>query len=163
MYPKSLIVLVGIQCSLAGVLAEAPADPLPSWNDGPAKQSIIRFVRAVTDKSSAQYVPPEERIAVFDNDGTLYCEQPMYGQQFFTFDRVRALAPKHPEWKNNPVYKPALENDQAGMARVNLKDMLEMCEAAHAGLTPEEFSGVVTDWLARSRHPRFQRPFTDLV
>ena len=157
---RALIVAV---LAATAAIVQAQTQPLASWTDGPARQGIIKFVQTVTDKSGAQYVRPEERLAVFDNDGTLWLEQPMYTQMFFTFDRVRALAPQHPEWKNQPLYKAVIDNDQAGMAKVGLQDMLEMVEVAHAGLTPDEFAKVSRDWLATARHPRFKRPYTELV
>jgi len=139
------------------------ADPLPSWNEGPARQGIIEFVRRVTDKSSPHYVPPEQRIATFDNDGTLWSEQPMYFQAFFTLDRVKALAPQHPEWKDRQPFKAILENDTKALVASGEKGMLEILMASHAGMTTEEFEGIVRDWLATAKHPRFNRPFTDLV
>ena len=99
---------------------------MPSWNDGPAKQAIVEFVRTVTDKSSPNYVPPEQRIATFDNDGTLWCEQPMYFQGFFTFDRVKALAPQHPEWKEKQPFKAVLENDMKALAAAGEKGVVEI-------------------------------------
>jgi len=141
----------------------ALADPLPSWNEASAKQAIIEFVRRVTDKSSPQYVPPEQRIATFDNDGTLWSEQPMYFQAFFTLDRVKALAPQHPEWKDRLPFKAILENDTKALVASGEKGVLEILMASHAGVTTEEFEGIVRDWLATAKHPRFNRPFTDLV
>ena len=141
----------------------ALADPLPSWNEGPAKQAIIEFVRTVTDKSSPNYVPPEQRIATFDNDGTLWSEQPMYFQGFFALDRVKALAPQHPEWKDRQPFKAILENDTKALLASGEKGAVEVVMASHAGMTTEEFERIVKDWLATARHPRFNRPFTDLV
>jgi phosphoserine phosphatase len=141
----------------------ALADPLPSWNDGPAKQAIVEFVRLVTDKSSPQYVPPEQRIATFDNDGTLWAEQPMYFQGFFVFDRVKALAPQHPEWKDRQPFKAVLENDMKALLASGEKGGAEIVMTTHAGMTTEEFERIVRSWLAAAKHPRFNRPFTDLV
>jgi phosphoserine phosphatase len=141
----------------------ALADPLPSWNEGPAKQAIIEFVRAVTDKSSPNYVPPEQRIATFDNDGTLWTEQPMYFQGFFALDRVKALAPQHPEWKDRQPFKAILENDRKALLESGEKGAMEVLMTSHAGVTTQEFERIVKDWLATARHPRFNRPFTDLV
>jgi hypothetical protein len=141
----------------------ALADSLPSWNEGPARQGIIEFVRRVTDKSSPHYVPPEQRIATFDNDGTLWSEQPMYFQAFFTLDRVKALAPQHPEWKDRQPFKAILENDMKALVASGEKGVLEILMASHAGVTTEEFERIVKDWLATAKHPRFNRPFTDLV
>jgi len=141
----------------------APAEPLPSWNEGLTKQAIIKFVQTVNDKSSPQYVPPEQRIATFDNDGTLWCEQPMYFQGFFAFDRVKALAPQHPEWKEKQPFKAILENDMKALAASGEKGVMEIAMTTHAGMTTGEFEKIVKDWLATARHPRFKRPFTDLV
>ena len=141
----------------------ALADPLPSWNEGPAKQAIVEFVRAVTDKSNPSYVAPEERMATFDNDGTLWCEQPMYFQGFFTFERVKALAPKHPEWKEKRPFKAILENDMKALAAAGEKGVGEILMTTHAGMTTGEFEGIVREWFATARHPRFNRPYTDLV
>ena len=139
------------------------ADPLPSWNEGPSKQAIMEFVRGVTDKSSLQYVPPEQRIATFDNDGTLWAERPMYFQGFFALDRVKALAPQHPEWKDKQPFKAILENDTKALVASGEKGAVEVLMASHAGMTTGEFEKVVKDWLATAKHPRFNRPFTDLV
>jgi phosphoglycolate phosphatase-like HAD superfamily hydrolase len=141
----------------------AQTDPLPSWNDGPAKQSILKFVQAATDAAGPQHVPPAARIAVFDNDGTLWSEQPMYFQGFFAFDRVKALAPKHPEWKTKQPFKGILENDMKAVAAAGEKGLFEVIAATHAGMTTDEFAQTVKEWVARAKHPRFQRPYTDLV
>jgi phosphoserine phosphatase len=146
-----------------GFPALAQLDPLPSWNDGPAKQSLVKFVQAVTEAGSPQHVPPAARIAVFDNDGTLWSEQPMYFQGVFAFDRVKALAPKHPEWKTKQPFKGVLENDMKAVAAAGEKGLVEVVMATHAGMTTDEFERIVKDWLARAKHPRFQRPYTELV
>jgi phosphoglycolate phosphatase-like HAD superfamily hydrolase len=147
-----------------GILAgRALADPLPSWNEGPAKQAIVQFVRVVTDQSSPQYVPLEQRIATFDNDGTLWAEQPLYFQGLFALERVMALAPKHPEWKERPPFKAVLENDMKALAATGEQGVAEIVMATHAGMTTEEFEQSVKDWLATAKYPRFNRPFTDLV
>jgi len=148
-----------------GILAVsvALADPLPSWNEGVAKQAIVEFVRTATNKSNPNYVPPEQRIATFDNDGTLWAEQPMYFQFFFTFDRVKALAPQHPEWKEKQPFKAVLENDMKTFAATGEKGAMEIVMTTHAGMTTEEFEKIVKDWLSTAKHPRFKRPFTDLV
>ena len=160
-YLRTCVLLAMGPAILAGRVVLA--DPLPSWNEGPARQVIIEFVRRVTDKSSPQYVPPEQRIATFDNDGTLWSEQPMYFQAFFTLDRVKALAPQHPEWKDRQPFKAILENDTKALVASGEKGVLEILMASHAGMTTEEFEGIVRDWLATARHPRFNRPLTDLV
>jgi hypothetical protein len=138
-------------------------DDMRSWNDGQTKQSIIQFVDQVTDKSGKYYVPPAERIAVFDNDGTLWSEQPAYFQLFFAIDRVKSLALQHPEWKSQQPFKAVLENDMKALAASGEHGLLELVMATHAGMTTEEFEQIVKDWLTTARHPRFKRPFTDLV
>ena len=140
-----------------------PADPLPSWNDGLTKDAIIDFVNEVTDKNNPNFVLPAERIATFDNDGTLWSEQPAYFQLFFAIDRVKALAPEHPEWKTKQPFKAVLENDMKALAASGEHGLIELVMATHAGMTTEEFEQIVKAWLATAKHPRFQRPFTDLV
>lgn len=142
--------------------AQGP-DPLPSWNDGAAKQAIVAFVRVTTTPGLATFVPPAERIAVFDNDGCLWAEQPVYFQLLFAIDRVKALAPQHPEWKTTQPFKAALEGDMKALAAAGEKGLLQLVMASHAGNTPEEFQQIVRDWLATARHPRFKRPYTELV
>jgi phosphoglycolate phosphatase-like HAD superfamily hydrolase len=139
------------------------ADPLPSWKDGRTKQAIVEFVKQVTVKGGPKFVPPGERIAVFDNDGTLWAEQPMYFQLAFALDRVKSLAPQHPEWKEKEPFKSALAGDLAGVAAGGEKGLLELVAATHADTTSEEFEKAVKDWLAAAKHPRFNRPYTDLV
>ena len=151
-------------CTLAlPVPGRAQIDPLPSWNDGAAKNVILAFVRNVTKQGSPDFVPPAERIAVFDNDGTLWSEQPAYFQLLFAIDRAKALAPKHPEWKTKEPFKAAIEGDMEALAASGTKGLLELVMATHAGNTPEEFQMIVSDWLATARHPRFKRPYTELV
>lgn len=156
------ILLLGVAIPKAAAQSST-ADPLPSWNDGAAKQSIVEFVRTVTDKAGPDYVPPEERIATFDNDGTLWSEQPMYFQLFFVLDRVKALAPKHPEWKTQQPFRAVLENDMKTLLGSGEKGLLQLGMATHAGMTTDEFEGIVTEWLGKAEHPRFKRPFTELV
>jgi len=136
---------------------------LPSWNDGASKARIVDFVQSVTDPTSKQYVPPAERIAVFDNDGALWTEQPMYFQLAFILDRVKALAPHHPQWRAQEPFKSVLAGDMAGVAAAGEHGLLEMMAATHAGMTADEFQTIVTDWLATARHPRFKRPYTELT
>jgi phosphoglycolate phosphatase-like HAD superfamily hydrolase len=143
--------------------AMGQSDPLPSWNEGPSKQSLVWFVQTVTDAGSPQHVPPAARIAVFDNDGTLWSEQPMYFQGFFAFDRVKTLAPTHPEWKTRQPFKGILENDLKAVAAAGEKGLMEVVAATHSGMTTDEFTRLVKDWTARAKHPRFQRPYTELV
>jgi phosphoglycolate phosphatase-like HAD superfamily hydrolase len=142
--------------------AEAPGDSLPSWNEGPTKQAITGFVARVT-RSGPEFVPPAERIAVFDNDGTLWSEQPLYVQVVFAFDRVKALAPQHPEWKENEPFASVLKGDVKGALAAGEKGLVEMMLATHAGMTIEEFHQIVTDWLATARHPKYDRPYTECI
>jgi len=139
------------------------ADPLPSWNDGPAKQSIINFVTKVTKAGSPDFVPAPERIATFDNDGTLWSEQPMYFQLLFTVDRVKALAPQHPEWQTQEPFASLLKGDMKGVMAGGEKALLELVMATHAGMTTEEFDKTVKDWLATARHPKTGKRYTEMV
>jgi haloacid dehalogenase-like hydrolase len=143
--------------------AFAQSDPLPSWNDTPAKQAIIAFVGRITDAGGPDFVAPPDRIATFDNDGTLWVEQPMYVQLAFALDRVKVLAPMHPEWKDKQPFKAVLEGDMKTLAETGEKGLVEIIMETHAGMTVSEFSSIVTDWLATARHPRFKRPYTELV
>ena len=148
--------------------ANAPAqtaggDPLPSWNDGSAKSAIVAFVGDITDESGPDFVPAAERIATFDNDGTLWAEQPVYFQFAFAMDRVKALAPEHPEWRDTQPFQAVIEGDREALAASGEKGLLEIVAATHAGMTTDEFSAVVADWFATARHPRFDRPYTELA
>ena len=137
--------------------------PLPSWNEGSTKKSILDFVRGVTTAGGPHFVKPEERIAVFDNDGTLWCEQPFYFQFAFVLDRMRAMAPQHPEWKDNPLFAAVLANDMKTIAAGGIKGLLELATVTHAGMTTDEFSKIVEDWITSARHPKFNRPYTEVV
>ena len=139
------------------------SDPLPSWNQGPAKRAIVELVARVTKKGGPEFVPPAERIAAFDNDGTLWAEQPMYVQVVFAMDRVKALAPQHPDWNDTQPFKAALEGDLATLAEAGASGWYEIMLATQAGTTTGEFESAVRQWLATARHPRFNRPYTDLV
>ncbi|MCU7960069.1 MAG: haloacid dehalogenase-like hydrolase [gamma proteobacterium symbiont of Bathyaustriella thionipta] len=139
------------------------ADPLPSWNNGAAKQDILTFVKAVTDPNSKDFVPQAKRIATFDNDGCLWTEKPVYFQLLFSIDRIKALAAKHPEWKNTQPFKAVLEDDMETLLASGKKGLVQLVMASHAGTTTEEFSRIVKDWLANSKHPRFKRPYNELV
>ena len=143
--------------------AAAQSDPLPSWNDGAAKTAIVDFVGRVTKDGSPDFVPPAERIATFDNDGTLWAEQPVYFQLAFALDRIKALAPQHPEWKDTQPYKAVLEGDVKALEATGQKGLLEIIAATHAGMTTEAFSKSVGDWLVTARHPRFDRLYTGLA
>jgi len=138
-------------------------DPLPSWNDGAAKQAILNFVKTTTDPSSSSFVPPEQRFATFDQDGTTWVEQPMYTQVIFALDRVAALAPKHPEWKTTQPFATVLSGDKAAMSKLTMKDLETILVATHTGMTESEFQTIVKDWIAKARNPRWDRPYTDLT
>ena len=156
--------LVGLLLALAALPALARAEAwLPSWNDGASKARIVSFVQDVTDPTSRRYVPPAERIAVFDNDGTLWTEQPMYFQLAFILDRVKALAPQHPEWQTTEPFRSVLAGDMAGVAAAGEHGLMQLMAATHAGMTSEEFRSIVAEWLATARHPSFKRPYTELT
>jgi hypothetical protein len=146
-----------------GASAFAQADPLPSWNDGASKKAILDFVSRTTASGGADFVPVDQRIATFDNDGTLWTEQPIYFQFAFAIDRAKALAPQHPEWKDLEPFKSALANDIAGVVASGEKGLLEIVTATHSGMTVEDFSKIVSEWIATARHPRFNRLYVDLV
>ncbi len=157
-----------IAAALIGVLVCATtivhaAEILPSWNDGKAKQAIITFVAKVTKEGSPEFVPVPERFAVFDNDGTLWAEQPMYFQGLFLIDRVKALAPQHPEWKTKEPFASLLKGDMKGVAAAGEKGLLEMLAATHTGMTTEEFEKIVSDWIAAARHPKTGKLYTEMV
>ena len=138
-------------------------DPLPSWNEGASKKAIVDFVTKTTKAGSADFIPAPERIACFDNDGTLWSEQPMYFQFAFVMDRVKALAPQHPEWKDTQPFKAVLEGDVKTALSGGEKSMMDLMMATHAGTTTEEFDKIVKDWLASAKHPRTNRPYTEMV
>ena len=160
---RHLLMAITLAAALALASLAAAADPLPSWNEGQAKRAIVDFVERVTTTGGADFVPVPERIAVFDNDGTLWAEKPMYVQLAFALDRVKALAPQHPEWKDKQPFKAVLEGDLKTVAAGGEHALLELVMATHAGMTTDEFAQVVTDWLATAKHPRFNRPYTELV
>src|SRR3954454_11954638 len=143
--------------------AFAQDDPLPSWNDTSTKQAIVDFVRRVTTSGSSEYVPPAARVATFDNDGTLWVEQPMYVQLAFALERVKALAPLHPECQYTEPFQSVLEGDMKALSGFSERSLLDLIMQTHAGMTTDEFSKIVIDWLATARDPRFRRPYTDLV
>ena len=148
---------------LVAVPALAQNDPLPSWNDTAPKAAVVAFVEKVTKEGSTDFVAEPERIAVFDNDGTLWTEHPMYVQLAFVIDRVKAEAASHPEWKDTQPFKAVLESDMKTLAALGEKGLVELLMTTHAGMTAEEFQTIVTDWIATARDPRFNRPYTDLV
>jgi phosphoserine phosphatase len=139
------------------------ADPLPSWNEGATKQAILGFVAAVTREGGPEFVPVPDRIATFDNDGTLWSEQPAYFQLTFAANRMRQIAEKHPEFRERPIFKAAIEGDLGPALAGTVRDRLELVGASHAGLTVEEYTAVVYNWHLTARHPRFDRLYTDLV
>jgi heat shock protein HslJ/phosphoserine phosphatase len=159
----SVLSLPGFLGSYGPAASARAADPLPSWNEGAAKQALLDFVARVVNPSSDGYVPPDQRIATFDNDGTLWVEKPVYTQLTFTFDRVVELAPSHPEWKTKQPFQALLAGDKQQVAASGIPGLLALAGATHAGLTVEAFESLVTNWLATARHPRFKRPFTELV
>jgi phosphoglycolate phosphatase-like HAD superfamily hydrolase len=149
--------------ALAFSLTTAAADALPSWNDGSAKKSIVEFVTSVTTPASRDFVPPAERIATFDNDGTLWSEQPLYFQFLFALDQVKLLAPQHPEWKDKEPFASLLKGDTKAALSGGERALLEIIAATHANTTTEEFERRVRDWIATARHPTTQRPYTSMV
>ncbi|MFG0381440.1 HAD family hydrolase [Pseudomonas sp. zbq_18] len=144
-------------------LLASAADPLSSWKDGPSKQAITQFVAAVTEEGSKDYVVPAERIAVFDNDGTLWSEQPMYFQVLFAFDEVKRLAPEHPEWKTTQPFKALLEGDKETLAASGMDGVMKIVGATHTGISTEEFSARAEAWLAKAKHPKSGKPYTEMV
>jgi len=157
-----LLAILGSPISVARLTA-AQSDPLASWNEGPAKLAIVDFVRTVTDKNNPKFVSPEERIAVFDNDGTLWVEQPIYAQFTFAFDRVIDLAPKNPQWNDQEPWRTILARDTKAMAKFTQQDVDRIIAVSHSGMTVEAFQNDVKEWLVAARHPRFKRPYTELV
>jgi phosphoglycolate phosphatase-like HAD superfamily hydrolase len=154
-------VLIGFL--LLSTLDARAAAPLQDWQEGPAKQAILDFVKRTTDKSSSDYVPPEDRIVTFDNDGTLWVEHPMYTQLAFAIDRVKTLAPQHPEWKTTQPFKAVLDNDFKALAKAGEKGMVELVMASHAGMSTAEFESIVKDWFKFAREQHFNRHYTELA
>ncbi len=140
-----------------------PTDPLPSWNDGKPKSAIFKFVKRVTDKNSPDYVPPAERIAVFDNDGTLWTEQPLYNQLAFAIARVKTLAGEHPEWKTKEPFASVLKGDRKGVAASGKKGLMELLAGTHTGMTVEEFNHAVTQWITTAKHPKTGMLYTEMI
>jgi len=143
--------------------AQTTGDPLPSWNEGQAKRAILSFVRVATDPASPQFVRNEDRIATFDQDGTLWVEHPVYAQVVFALDRVVALAPEHPQWKNVEPFKTVLSGNQGRIAALSLKDLETILAATHTGMTEEDFQAIAAAWIAKARNARWDRPYTGLV
>src|SRR5215813_3405541 len=143
------------------LVSTASAQTLPSWKAGDTKAAIVTFVQAVTDRKSKDYVAPGDRIAVFDNDGTLWSEQPLYFQFLFMLDQLKAAAPQHPEWNDNPAFKALVAHDREALAKLGQKPILELLALANSGMTVGEYDRTSRDWLAKQRHPKFKRPYTD--
>lgn len=157
---------MGLMLALLGLMlppAQGQTDPLPSWNEGASKRATIDFVNRVTREGGPGFVPAADRIAVFDNDGTLWCEWPFYAQALFARDRVHALVPQHPEWRETQPFKAVLENDPKALAALHGKNLMELVNATHAGMTEDEFRLLVSDWITTARHSRFKRPHTACV
>lgn len=163
MLPRKLISAVLIALAAFTAARSRAADPLPSWNDTGTKKAIVTFVEKVTKEGSSDFVPLPERIATFDNDGTLWCEQPMYFQLIFALDRVKTLAPQHPEWKSKEPFASLLKGDLKGALAGGDKAILEIVTATHAGMTTEEFEQIVKDWMATAKHPKTGRLLTGMV
>lgn len=159
----ALAIAVSLSAALPTTGASGQSDPLPSWNDTAPKAAIVEFVEKASKKGSPDFVPEPERIAVFDNDGTLWIEHPMYVQLAFALDRVKAEAPNHPEWATTQPFQAALEGDMKALAAAGEKGLMELIMATHAGMTVTQFQEVVTDWIATERDPRFKKPYTELV
>ena len=148
---------------LIGTVSVAIADPLPSWNNTGSKEAIVSFVERVTKEGSKDFVPPGQRIAVFDNDGTLWAEQPLYFQFLYAFDRVKELAPQHPEWKEKEPYASILKGDLKKALASGKKSLVQVLATTHAGITTEEFDRSVRNWLATARHPTTKRPYNEMA
>lgn len=157
MMAACVVAVVGATSAACG------ADPLPSWNDTDAKQAIVSFVEKVTTTGSPEYVPPAERIATFDNDGTLWGEQPVYVQLLFVFDRIKALAPQHPEWKTTEPFAGAMQGDLKAVAAAGEEGLAKLLAATHAGMTTEEFTEIVEKWVETARHPTTGQRYTEMV
>jgi len=160
---RTVSLCIALLVALLGARPVLAADPLASWNDGAAKKSITNFVAAATHTGGPGFIAPAERIAVFDNDGTLWAEQPIYFQLAFAFDRIRALALQNPRWKTTEPYASILASDIKTALAGGEKAIAEIVMATHAGMTTDEFAKIVADWLATAKHPRFDRPYTELV
>lgn len=161
MKTRSAVALSALAWLLA--LAGCAANPLPSWNDGPARSAIVEFVETTTDASSPNYVPPEARLATFDQDGTLWVEHPLYTEVVFSLERVVEMAPAHPEWRNTQPFKSVIDGDRAAIEKFSTDDLLKIVAATHTGMTAAEFERSARDWIAKARHRRWDRPYTELA
>jgi phosphoglycolate phosphatase-like HAD superfamily hydrolase len=160
------LIKVTAATAVLGAFSEASAafdDPLPSWNNGPAKRAIVSFVKDTTEKSNPKYVEPKDRIATFDQDGTLWTEHPLYTQAMFALYRLGKLAPEHPEWKSTEPFKSVITGDREAMSKFTEKDWMEIVAVTHSGMGTEEFLSLVKPWIATAKAPRFDRPYTDLI
>lgn len=163
-FTKSLLACILAAVAIGATAASyATSDPLPSWKDGETKSAIVDFVAQVTDKSSPGYVPPAERIATFDNDGTLWAEQPLYFQALYAFDRVKAMADDHPEWRTTEPFKSLLAGDMQAVAAAGEEGLLKIVFASHADVTAEEYADSVRRWIATAKHPTTGMPYTDMT
>jgi len=168
---KLVVTLIGAGLLLSGcqgspdsrTVSPLHPDPLPSWNAGPAKRAITDFVERVTKEGGPDFVPPADRIATFDNDGTLWVEQPVYTEAIFTRDRVEELAAQHPDWKKQQPYAAVLNHDMKALATTGQKGMAQLLMVTHTGMTVEDFDNTVSAWIVHAQHPRFKRPFTQCI
>jgi haloacid dehalogenase-like hydrolase len=148
---------------VVGGVTMAEENPLPSWNKGLARDAILAFAKETTEKSSPKYVEPKDRIATFDQDGTLWTEHPLYTQAMFAFYRLGTMAPQHPDWKETEPFKSVLTSDREAMSKFTEKDWMEIVAVTHAGISTEAFVTLVKSWITTAKAPRFDRPYTDLV
>lgn len=164
-HPRNCLVLIMILLLIGCVKQERQpaAVVLPSWNDGSSKKAITDFVSRVSDKASSDYVAPADRIAVFDNDGTLWSERPIYFQLYFAIDRIKALAPEHPEWKDTQPFKAVLENDMKALAASGEKGLLELIMTTHGDITTAEFTEIATEWINTAKHPKTGKLYKEMV
>jgi phosphoglycolate phosphatase-like HAD superfamily hydrolase len=159
----ALVFIIFISTIVWPACVLAQTDPLPSWNDTASKKAIVEFVEKVTREGSSDFVKPEERIATFDNDGTLWVEQPNYTQVTFAIDEVIAMAPQHPEWREMEPFKSILAHDREAMLRFSIQDFEKVVAVTHSGMAVQQFQEIVKKWLAQAKHPRFKRPYTECV
>lgn len=164
-YQSLLCILATVFCTIAVCIVQcyAQTDPLPSWNECPAKRAIMGFIQVTTDEKNHSYVAPQDRVAVFDQDGTLWVEHPIYTQGMFALDQVVEHASKHPEWKEKMPFKAVISHDRAAMEKFTKKDLEQIVFATHTGMTTDVFQATVKEWIARAKDPRWKRPYTDLV
>jgi len=157
------VIALGLVLSLVTHVVAGTVDPLPSWNNTPARQAIIGFVSKVTKDGSPDFIPPDQRIATFDNDGTLWSEQPLYFQLIYAIDEVKRMAPRHPEWQNKEPFASVIKGDIDKVLAGGMHGLAELMAVTHAGMTTKQFSSRVRDWLASARHPRTKRPYNEMV